>query len=211
MHDKLFDETLALAGVAQAVYLVQQIARRGQADEAALAASLNSVFAIDADTAPAVFGGAKGVELGLRQVLRQLGGGSGLDPEQASYASTLLVLERKFMADTERVETMQRGLRRLQPDSLDGLAVLDDALVGGLSALYRENISSLTPRVMVNGEPVHLRSARNTDRVRALLLAGLRSAVLWRQCGGSRWRLFMQRRRLLDCAQRWLSGVDTHA
>ena len=36
--------------------------------------------------------------------------------------------------------------------------------------------------------------------IRALLLAGIRSAVLWRQLGGRRWRLVTQRQRLLQIA-----------
>ena len=35
------------------------------------------------------------------------------------------------------------------------------------------------------------------DLIRALLLAGIRSAFLWRQLGGRRWKLLFRRRRLL--------------
>nr|WP_255210859.1 DUF489 family protein [Methylogaea oryzae] len=58
-----------------------------------------SLFKIDAKDAPDVFGGLGGIQLGLRQLLKQLGG-PGMDPEQAGYAATLLILERKFMADS---------------------------------------------------------------------------------------------------------------
>jgi high frequency lysogenization protein len=37
--------------------------------------------------------------------------------------------------------------------------------------------------------------------VRALLLAGIRAAFLWRQLGGRRWKLVLQRRRLLQRCQ----------
>ncbi|WP_243260442.1 DUF489 family protein, partial [Pseudomonas aeruginosa] len=38
----------------------------------------------------------------------------------------------------------------------------------------------------------------NAARIRALLLAGIRSARLWRQLGGSRWQMVFSRRRLLN-------------
>lgn len=44
----------------------------------------------------------------------------------------------------------------------------------------------------------HLQDSRNADKVRALLLAGIRSAMLWRQLGGRRWQLLFSRRKLLD-------------
>jgi high frequency lysogenization protein len=43
--------------------------------------------------------------------------------------------------------------------------------------------------------------------VRALLLAGMRAAVLWHQCGGSRLKLIIQRRPLLECAKGLLAAA----
>nr|WP_255210858.1 DUF489 family protein [Methylogaea oryzae] len=79
-------------------------------------------------------------------------------------------------------------------------SILDDSVVAELAGLYQQTISTLLPKVMVGGEPGYLRQTRNTDHIRALLLAGIRSAVLWRQSGGNRWKLFFQRRRVLDTA-----------
>ena len=45
-----------------------------------------------------------------------------------------------------------------------------------------------------------LQNPRNAERIRALLLAGIRSATLWRQLGGNRWQLFFSRRKILKDA-----------
>ena len=37
----------------------------------------------------------------------------------------------------------------------------------------------------------------NANKVRAILLAGIRAAVLWTQCGGSRWQVLFKRSALL--------------
>ncbi|BBL69540.1 high frequency lysogenization protein HflD [Methylogaea oryzae] len=199
MSDSLTQQTIALAGLAQSACLVQQIARRGQADDAAMAASLASLFKIDAKDAPDVFGGLGGIQLGLRQLLKQLGG-PGMDPEQAGYAATLLILERKFMADSAMVDAVRDGVERIALKAEHSPSILDDSVVAELAGLYQQTISTLLPKVMVGGEPGYLRQTRNTDHIRALLLAGIRSAVLWRQSGGNRWKLFFQRRRVLDTA-----------
>jgi high frequency lysogenization protein len=36
-------------------------------------------------------------------------------------------------------------------------------------------------------------------------LAGIRSAILWRQCGGRRMQILLGRRKLLDAARAYLS------
>jgi CII-binding regulator of phage lambda lysogenization HflD len=46
------------------------------------------------------------------------------------------------------------------------------------------------------------------DIVRSLLLAGIRSAYLWRQLGGRRWKLAFQRQSMLRSAQELSRGLD---
>jgi high frequency lysogenization protein len=57
---------------------------------------------------------------------------------------------------------------------------------------------------MVRGEPVYLQNPDNQNRIRALLLAGVRAAWLWRQVGGSRWKILFARKRLLAAADEYL-------
>ena len=57
---------------------------------------------------------------------------------------------------------------------------------------------------MVQGNPVYLGQPVVVGEVRATLLAALRSAVLWRQLGGSWWDLLLQRRHLVETARELL-------
>jgi high frequency lysogenization protein len=47
----------------------------------------------------------------------------------------------------------------------------------------------------VQGQGEHLATAETVAAIRALLFAAVRSAVLWRQSGGGRFKLFFYRRR----------------
>ncbi len=49
--------------------------------------------------------------------------------------------------------------------------------------------------------------AHYADIIRALLLAGIRAAFLWRQLGGRRWRLLLQRKKLLQASQNLSRGL----
>jgi high frequency lysogenization protein len=64
---------------------------------------------------------------------------------------------------------------------------------------------------MVSGEQRHLSEQRNSDRIRALLLAGVRSALLWRQAGGVRWKLFFIRSSLQREARRLRESIGQTA
>ncbi|HSC11102.1 MAG TPA: DUF489 family protein, partial [Rhodanobacteraceae bacterium] len=63
-----------------------------------------------------------------------------------------------------------------------------------LAKLYSRTLSTLRPRILVEGIPRHLKDPANVDRIRALLLAAVRATVLWRQLGGSQLRLFFRHR-----------------
>ena len=82
--------------------------------------------------------------------------------------------------------------------------MLHPNLLAHFADLYSEEISQLSPRIMVRGVAQHLQNPDNQHRVRALLLAAIRSARLWRQTGGTRWQILFGRQRLLLEARRYL-------
>src|SRR5690606_41275217 len=58
--------------------------------------------------------------------------------------------------------------------------------------------SDLRQRIQVHGDMRHLQINANAARIRALLLAGIRSARLWRQLGGNRWQMLFARKKMLN-------------
>jgi len=85
--------------------------------------------------------------------------------------------------------------------------ILDDGVFEALAYGYQQTLSQLKPRVMVSGEQRYLSEQRNSDRIRALLLAGVRSALLWRQAGGVRWKLLFVRSSLQREARRLRESI----
>ena len=70
-------------------------------------------------------------------------------------------------------------------------------LLSRISDIYVNTVSTIPPKIQVEGNREYLSQLNNTYRVRSMLFAGIRSAVLWRQLGGTRWGLFFNRRRIL--------------
>ena len=81
---------------------------------------------------------------------------------------------------------------------LDHFELTHTNVISNLANIYRERISPLGPRIIVKGEESVLANPDNASRIRALLLAGIRSALLWRQAGGNRWRLIFERKAMLQ-------------
>lgn len=190
---------LALAGMLQAARLALDLARTGNCEPQPLRASLDSVLAIDAASADAVFGGRQGLNLGLRTLAGMLDG-QYRDPALLRMSTTLLHLERSLSASKETLDTLRTGLiaaNRLR----DGFGADQDELGERLGELYSETLSKLTPRVMVEGAERWLEQPRTVTRIRALLLAAVRAAVLWRQSGGNYWNLFWERRTMARFAR----------
>ncbi len=218
MSNQYRDRVLALAGVFQAAHLVQQLAHHGNADRTALAASIKSVLDVDSKTTGDVYGGARGVSLGL-QVLcgkpsaRPHGGGT----EMMRYVISVIQLERRLAQNTAMLAAVREGLRsvteQMQLIAPDGGS--DDevhpSLATKLAELYGMTLTTLTPRIMVSGEQGHLANRVIADKVRAVLFAGTRSAYLWRQLGGQRWQLVLGKSSIAREALRILEQVDDDA
>lgn len=186
------DRILALAGLTQALRQVRRIADTGQADAAVLATSLDSVFRIDAASPGDVYGGANGVRPGLL-LLRDYLTSQGNDPQLPKLALAVTQLERRFSADDAVGEAVHEGILGIKPKA-DQLGSSHPEVLSALGGLYADTVSHLRPKVMVQGNPHYLGQADIVAEIRAILLAALRSAVLWRQMGGSAWDIFLRRR-----------------
>jgi high frequency lysogenization protein len=191
------DRALALAGVCQAVYLVQQVARLGRAEPSAVEASIGSVFKIDADDVEDVYGSLQGVVRGMSVLRTQLAASAGSwDSDLIKYTIGVLQLERKLMGQPRMLERLRAGIEAAAAQA-EALSDMHPEVIARLGELYQETISTLKPRIIVSGEPAHLTDASNASLIRALLLAGIRSAVLWRQKGGRRLQILFGRTALL--------------
>lgn len=206
MIKTLTNQTIALAGMSQALSLVQQIAKRGFADREDMETCLASTLKIDSDDVLDVYGGLDRLAHGLKLLDQQLAEPDKVDKEQARYASTLVFLERKLMNEPAMVEAIGIALHNAAERAQE-VGVLHEDVYQALAEAYQRTISQLQPRVLVTGEQMYLADADNGQRIRALLLAGIRSAVLWRQCGGSRWKLLFYRTKMQKEARRLLQMI----
>lgn len=195
MSAAMAERALALAGLTQALAQVRRIADTGQAENAILTTALESVFRLDADSPAAVYGDASAVRPGMRLLLDYFRNQSP-DPLLPRLAMAVLQLERRFVRDDAMTEQVHQGVAQLSAQARNQGPVHPEVLAG-LGRLYADTVSHLKPRVMVQGNPHYLAQADVVSEIRAVLLAALRSAVLWRQLGGSFWDFALRRGELV--------------
>jgi high frequency lysogenization protein len=209
------DRCIALAGIFQAVRLVRDIATTGNYDAADFETCIQSLFRIDAATAEDVYASSASLATGFHTLMEQLAGKAHAghnwqtkDINITKYAMGVLVLERQLRKDPAMLKTIADGIDKAKSQAAH-FTITHDNVIANLAHLYTQTISTLRPRIMVSGEHAHIANPNHANRIRALLLAAIRAAVLWRQCGGTRWQLLLKRRAVLDEANRLLGSHRT--
>ncbi|MBY4677869.1 high frequency lysogenization protein HflD [Marinobacterium arenosum] len=208
-HD---EQTIALAALFQSAALVDQIATRGMVAQNNFESSIYSVFVTNPKQTEDIFGGTHdlpyNLSLGLRN-LQDLVERSKAEQNRnvTNYALSMIHLERKLSANSEMMKHIGNRLNQIREqaryfnseggDPMDNPSALaHPSVVANLASLYQETLSTFKFRIQVGGDPRLLQNSENAAKIRALLLAGIRAAMLWRQVGGKRWHLLFFRSRL---------------
>lgn len=199
--------TLALAGLAQAIEAVLQTAADGHADDSLVGPATDSLFAIDAPSTEAVYGGLARLRSGLQLLIAQLEGSGARRASANRIAFTVLLVERKLIAEPTLLAALAKGVENARPQRERG-GVLDPNVQQQLGDLYAATVSTLSPRVLVHGDPSQLAQSIVVGRIRCALLAAVRAGVLWRQLGGSWWDLLLRRPAIARTARAILEEIE---
>lgn len=209
MENNELEKNIALAGVCQAAVLVQKIARQGDYDESAFNASINSIVITDPEKTADVFGDIQQLKTGYTTLVAQLGNQPvEKDAEVTRYIAAILGLERKLRSKSGSLNELGERITQIQRQQ-SHLDLLDSQMMSNLASVYSEVVSPLGPKIQVAGNPAQLKQPTTQHKVRALLLAGVRAAVLWRQLGGKRRQILFSRRKILSSAEQTLRTINT--
>lgn len=200
------ERTMALAGIFQATELVRQAANHGTWSGYAADTCLKSLLAIEADSVDEIFGGPEHLRLGAETLVSVLQGDRHY-MESLGYAVSIMQLEGSFRKKPRMQSLIGEELMTISAYD-DGTEVheIQDLQARKIAKLYTSTISTLRPRVVVNGRPQYLQADRTVNWIRTLLFSALRSAVLWRQLGGGRFSLMFGRKKMLKQAEALLPG-----
>lgn len=203
--DVISRRVLALAGLLQALQEVRHLAENGRVDQARLQTAIESALRLDADSVAEVYGGIAPVADGLRTLVAYFESRLG-DAHLPRLALSVLQLERSFSRDEAAMADVRGALARLAGQAHNDGSTHPE-LLRELGAVYARVLSPMKPKVMVQGNPHYLGQTQVVGEIRALLLSAIRSAVLWRQEGGSQWDLLLKRADMKRAARDLLASL----
>jgi len=216
------EQAIAIAAMFQAASLVDQIATKGMISQSSFEVSINSLFALNPENTEQIFGGQRfltsNLGLGFNAVIDTLEKKrTNNSANVTNYVLSMIMLQQKLAKNDQMLALMAKRLQEISDknDRFYSFQNADDTeetnythpnIVAGLDGLYQDTISTFSFRIKVQGDPRHLQNKENAAKVRALLLAGIRAAILWRQVGGKRWQLLFFKSRIKHSVEKILGS-----
>lgn len=205
------DQTITFAAMCLVAHSVQQISHHNKTDEGDLCLLLNSLIQTSPENTLAVYGGdVANLKIGLELLIKQLGDSStsdkAKDPEFTRYLISLINLERRLIKQPKQLNLLAERLEATKRQ-LEHFDITSETLVASFASIYSDIISPLGARIQVTGEPSILKQAANQNKIRSILLSGIRAAVLWRQVGGKRRTILFSRKKIVATAKELLNTI----
>jgi len=210
-RDQWFERVVALAALAQAAAAVKQVARFGSIREVnAGRVIIESVLNQNPESLQTLYPNLSELRLGLESLLQQIGATRDKDVEVTRYVVGMLALERRLTRSAKALQQLSQRITQMQRQKND-FQFSDDTVIASMGSAYSDLISPLGQPLKINGKQEFLQQPSNQHLIRALLLAGVRNAVLWRQLGGKRRHFIFNRQRMVRIAQQLLRELREHS
>lgn len=124
-----------------------------------------------------------------------------LGPEVLRYMVGILYLQRRLQRDATTRQRIYAGIEHAG-NQAKLFSPTHDNVIANVAQCYQDTLGRYRFRIQVRGESGFLRQPAVAARVRCMLFAAVRAAVLWHQAGGRRWHLMLRRRQLLAQSRR---------
>jgi len=207
MHDNPEDIVISLAGMLQSTALILTLSQQGTLEKEVFTTAIHSIFMTHPTTAISVFGKLENLKLGLGQVIDLFNPTTQTDKLFHRYLLSLMHLEKKLSQTPKLLDDVSLRLAQAKKQvayfSIDHPTVLHN-----LADIYSYIVETCKFKVIILGSQRVLHAKINMEKIRILLLAGVRAAMLWRQSGGSRLQMLFRRKMLCDTASKLLKKID---
>jgi high frequency lysogenization protein len=194
----LEQRALALAGLMQSTVFVEKCAFSQEIPEEALTRLFESLYTTKPQDFSDIIPNLDDLLIGityLRGVLQRRPSDS--DNRILGYALNVMQLEKKLRGRSDMINKISTRIAEMQAQYETQEDRLQPNAIAELSELYRTTLSELRPHIEVKGKPDCIRKSANAAKIRSLLLAGIRFAMLWHQLGGRRWHLVLRQRQIV--------------
>ncbi|MFL0808937.1 MAG: high frequency lysogenization protein HflD [Agarilytica sp.] len=192
---------IALAGAAQAVSTVEQLAKTGYLKSDDFETAVHSLFAQSPESTEAVFVDIPHLNNGLEVLLELLK--HHRNPKNTDllrYILGVMHIQKRLSRRKDLLHVIGNRLEKAATQA-EHFSPTHDNVVSNIAEVYTDTISRFQYRIQVMGEYTYLQQPRVAGQIRVLLLAAIRAITLWRQVGGTRWQLILYRSKVTEAAE----------
>lgn len=192
-NDRERAQALSLCALLDCLTAVRELATQGRTDLARRSPLLDAILDFDGAEPATLYGPAFDFAPGARA-------GAAMFSRTFTQSDELLRLAAEIIALSSRLRQSASAGAKLQTAlqtairQRDAFGISHDYTVQSFAQAYVDGVAPLGARIMVSGDPTWLKQERVAAQIRALLLAAMRAAILWRHLGGSLWSLWLRRR-----------------
>ena len=200
MSEQMRNQTIAMAALCEAALLIQQVSKGQAFDSQALATLVAGIMNTAPENVDQVYPNLASLKQGSYLLVHQLSGqATSKDVEVTRYLAGMMSLSKKLLNNQTALTGLSSSLKEVER-RLEHFDITDASIIGNFADIYSKNISPIGQKIKVIGTPQNLKQPIIQNQVRALLLAGVRAAVLWRQMGGKRRQFIFSRNKILKSA-----------
>jgi high frequency lysogenization protein len=206
LQNKYDNITIALAGIVQALSLVKELAQTGRVTESTFQICIQSIFKTDPENATIVFGDIMNLKPGLEKLLELCSPTSAAKRSTLRQTLAIMGLQEKIFRSPKKIATLTQKIQQAKKQA-EYFSLTHPNVLANLGDTYLNAISTLHFRFFIIGNQRFLSIRENIDKIRALLLAAIRAAVLWRQMGGSRLQLLFSHKKIKTSIEKILAQL----
>jgi high frequency lysogenization protein len=200
-QEKIKDRALALAGILQPLNLINELAKHGNCNAEAFGTCINTIDKVNSTSVSGIYGAPENLRLGLLELEEFLNFRLRESHQYfIRYFINVLRIAKRLLASTAISQELRQALENITRQ-FEYFSPTHETVLANLAGIYTEIIGKLQIRIIILGKEQYLTATDIQHKVRALLLAAVRSCVLWLQLGGSRIQLLLQRNQLLKACQ----------
>ena len=201
-HTDTEAQAWAMSALFLAIDRLRATAERGETDDAAELTLIPSLLRHDAADIADYYGEPHyPLTRGRDAFLRVFNGKN--DRQSLRYSAQILHVERRLAKNRALMDILKTRLHDARRQA-EHYPPNHPNLLAGLAAAYQDTASRAAGKIMVGGRPEYLKQPETINRIRTLLLCGVRATGLWRAYGGNRWNLLFARGKL----EAALRGLD---
>lgn len=193
-------QALALAAIFQASNQVYKLAYNGVSDKETMSFAMSTLLNQDPDSLDQLYGSIDNLQDGLDSMKMFIENANNVSEskykEVIGYVMSSIHLASKLSNDNELLTKIENGIDNARQQA-EHFSITHDNVYSNVGSLYQDTISNMRLRIQVMGSAVYLQQSAVAARIRCMLFSAIRNAFLWRQLGGKRRHLLMQRKAFL--------------